>query len=97
MTNLSRIAKSFLSILIMVWMCFLSSVVSAQQTFTYFSPTAGGEGDTITLKGTNFSSATLADIGGRSSPSVIFVNSTTIKAVVPINAISGEIVLSRPP
>lgn len=51
-------------------------------TITSFSPTSGGRGSVITIKGTNFTPTTGASIGGYSSQSVTFISSATIKAIV---------------
>lgn len=51
-------------------------------TITSFTPTTGITGSTITITGTNFTTATAVSFGGVAAASFTVVNSTTITAVV---------------
>jgi hypothetical protein len=51
-------------------------------TITSFNPTSAGTGDTITITGTNFISATAVKFGGTAATYFKVVSATSIKAVV---------------
>lgn len=58
-----------------------------------FSPQAAGEGDTITISGTNLFGVTAVSFGGTPARSFVIQSSTTIKAVVGTGA-SGNITIA---
>lgn len=61
-----------------------------------FSPAAGNVGSTVTITGTNFTSATNVWFGAAPATSFTVVNATTITAVVPNIAYSGTIAVKTP-
>jgi hypothetical protein len=61
-----------------------------------FAPTAGITGSTVTITGTHFVPGTKAKFAGLASPSVTFVSTTEIKAVVPDGAVKGKIAATTP-
>jgi hypothetical protein len=70
-------------------------VVGAAPTITSFSPASGPVGTTVTIKGTNLSSATKVTFSG--VVAVIISNTATkIKAEVPAGAHSGKIKVVTP-
>jgi hypothetical protein len=73
------------------------TIYSQQHTFTSFSPTVAGKGETVTITGTNFTGVTGASsvkFGGTNATSVTVVNSTTIRAVVSTGT-SGSITVDK--
>ena len=64
-------------------------------TITSFTPTSGATGATITITGTNFTTATAVNFGGDAAASFIAVNSTTITAVVDAGS-SGSVAVTNP-
>jgi hypothetical protein len=62
-----------------VWVFVRSSVLP---TISSFSPTTAGTGNTVTIKGTNFTTTTAVTFGGTAAGSFIVVNDSTITAVV---------------
>jgi|GEM_PF-4688981 hypothetical protein len=63
-------------------------------TITSFTPTSGASGATITITGTNFSTATAVNFGGDAAASFTIVNSTTITAIVDAGA-SGSVAVTN--
>jgi hypothetical protein len=55
-------------------------------------------GTTVVVTGTNFVSGTLVTVGNATSPSVTYVNSTTLNVVIPSNYVFGQVpfILTRP-
>lgn len=64
-------------------------------TISSFTPTSGATGATITITGTNFSTATAVNFGGDAAASFTIVNSTTITAVVASGA-TGSVAVTNP-
>ena len=64
-------------------------------TISSFAPTSAATGATVTITGTNFTSATAVSFGGVAASSFTVVNSTTITAVVGLGA-SGDVTVTRP-
>jgi hypothetical protein len=73
---------------------FQFNLFSQQQTFTSFSPSFAGNGDIVTLHGTNFIGVSGVTFGGTTASSFTIVNSTTIRAVVGLGS-TGNIVVSK--
>ncbi len=65
-------------------------VVEAPPTISSFSPPSGKVGDTVTIKGTNFSAPLTVTFGGN-KVAVHGFSSTVINAAVPSGAITGPI------
>jgi hypothetical protein len=68
---------------------------STKPQITSFTPTTGGPGATITIKGGNFTGVTAVSFGGTAATSFIIVNDTTITAVVN-NGSSGTVSVNAP-
>jgi hypothetical protein len=68
----------------------------AQPTVTSFSPTSGITGTPVTVEGTNFVPGATVRFAGIASPSVAFLSTTQLKAVVPNGAITGRVAVSSP-
>ncbi len=64
-------------------------------TVTSFTPTSGATGATITITGTNFTTATAVNFGGDAAFSFAIVNSTTITAVVDLGN-TGLVAVTNP-
>jgi len=64
-------------------------------TITSFAPTSAASGGTVTITGTNFTTATAVNFGGDAAASFTVVNSTTITAVVDLGA-SGLVAVTNP-
>lgn len=64
-------------------------------TISSFTPTSGATGATITITGTNFTTATAVNFGGDAAASFTVVNATTITAVVDAGA-SGSVAVTNP-
>ena len=64
-------------------------------TVTSFTPTSAASGATVTITGTNFTTATAVNFGGDAATSFAIVNSTTITAVVDLGA-SGLVAVTNP-
>ncbi|WP_287128547.1 BPSS1187 family protein [Candidatus Cyanaurora vandensis] len=64
-------------------------------TLTSVNPTAGLVGDTVTLAGTNLGTTTRVTFNGVSATFTIN-SSTRVKAVVPVGATTGPVVLTNP-
>ncbi|MES2389629.1 MAG: FG-GAP-like repeat-containing protein [Bacteroidota bacterium] len=80
----------FFAVLVLLQLNAIAAV-----TVTSFSPLRTTANATITIKGTNFTGATSVRIAG--VPSVFLViNNTTIKAIVPIDGVSGNILVTSP-
>ncbi len=60
-----------------------------------FTPTTAATGDTVTIKGSDFTSATDVSFGGTVATSFQIINDSTIKAVVGIGA-SGNVQVTAP-
>lgn len=64
-------------------------IPSAPPTLSNFSPTIGTAGTTVTINGTNFSSASAVRFNGVDAASFTVVSNTQITAVVPAGASTG--------
>lgn len=64
-------------------------------TVSSFAPTSGATGATITISGTNFTTATAVNFGGVPAASFVIVNDNTITAVVAAGA-SGSVAVTNP-
>lgn len=64
-------------------------------TVSGFAPTSGATGATITITGTNFTTATAVNFGGVPAASFAIVNDNTITAVVAAGA-SGSVAVTNP-
>ncbi|HEY7677104.1 MAG TPA: IPT/TIG domain-containing protein, partial [Candidatus Methylomirabilis sp.] len=65
-------------------------------TIASFTPTAGAEGDPVTLTGTNFVKVSGVRFGGIAAASFSAVSATQIAAVVPPGALTGPLSVSTP-
>jgi hypothetical protein len=68
----------------------------AAPTATSFTPTSGNTGSTVTINGTNFVPGATVKFGTLASPSVTFVSTTQLKAVVPNSAVAAKIAVTTP-
>ncbi len=64
-------------------------------TVISFTPTSAASGATVTITGTNFTTASAVNFGGDAATSFSVVNSTTITAVVDLGA-SGSVAVTNP-
>ncbi|MCS3801553.1 beta strand repeat-containing protein [Niastella sp. OAS944] len=62
-----------------------------QPIVSSFTPTSGSSGTAITIKGLNFTGATIVSIGGTSVSSFTVVSDSTINAVVAVGTTSGAV------
>ena len=60
-------------------------------TVTAYTPASGPEATIVTINGTGFTGSSTVDFNGTPAATVIFVNSTTLVAIVPAGATSGNI------
>ena len=67
---------------------------NAAPTVTSFTPTSASSGTIVTITGTGFTGATAVSFGGVAAASYTVVNATTITAVVPLKAFSGNILVT---
>lgn len=65
-------------------------------TVASFTPTSGGAGATITLKGTDYTGATAVKFNGVNATSFNIISSTIITAVVPSGATTGTLSVTTP-
>ncbi len=65
-------------------------------TITAFSPTAGSEGDTVTITGKNFIGVSGVRFGGIAATTFTAVSTTQINAVVPAGALTGPLSVATP-
>jgi hypothetical protein len=63
---------------------------------TGFVPTNGAPGTTITITGRNLTNASALSFNGTSATNFAVVNNTTITAVVPVGATSGQMSVTTP-
>ena len=75
--------------LALVWLA--TEIPALAQSVTSFVPTSGAPGATVAITGTGFSSATQVKFGNSSPASFDIINSTTINAIVPADAVTGSI------
>jgi YD repeat-containing protein len=61
-----------------------------------FTPTAGSPGDEVTVRGERFTGATGVGFGGVAAASFSLANDTTLKALVPVGAVSGPLSVTTP-
>lgn len=64
-------------------------------TITSFTPTSAASGATVTITGTNFTTATAVNFGGDAALSFVVINATTITAVVDLGN-SGSVAVTNP-
>jgi hypothetical protein len=84
------------SVITSILMFFMGLIAFAQvPTVTSFSPTSAGVGQTVTITGTNFSSATVVSFGLIPATSFTIVNPTTITAVIGTGA-TGSVRVTNP-
>ena len=69
---------------------YANIIISCLPTINSFAPFMGKPGDTILIKGINFTTATAVTFGDTAAKSFIIVNDSTIKAVVG-NGASGNV------
>ncbi len=79
---------------LILFFCFVGSLLSQQHTITRFSPKTALKGQTVTITGTQFSNITGVNFGGTAATSYTVVNATTISAVVGSGS-SGSISISK--
>lgn len=90
--RLKNLHKLFLALTFL----FITVVSFAQApTISSFSPAYAYKGSTVTITGTNFSSATAVKFGGTAAASFVVVNATTITAVVGYGT-SGSVSVTNP-
>lgn len=75
------------------WTCY--SGCTPVQTIAGFTPTDGPQGTIVTITGTGFIAGASVKFGGVSATVVNVINSTTITAEVPSNAISGPVTVTQ--
>ncbi|SHI91508.1 hypothetical protein SAMN02745146_1901 [Hymenobacter daecheongensis DSM 21074] len=71
------------------------TVTTPAPTIVSFTPASGPVGTTVTITGTNFTSATAVTFNGLAAVFTV-VNATTITATVPTGATSGTIAVTTP-
>jgi IPT/TIG domain./FG-GAP repeat. len=64
-------------------------------TITSFTPTNAGEGDTVVIKGTNFTGVSAVSFGGVAASSFTVTSDSTVTAIVGLGA-TGSISISTP-
>jgi hypothetical protein len=83
------------SLLFVILLGFTQHLI-AQPTLTFMTPTDGGPGVVVTLKGMNFGGATAVSFGGVAARSFTVVSDTVITAVVGTSGASGAVVVTSP-
>jgi hypothetical protein len=73
-----------------------SFTVIKPPTITSFSPTSGKVGATVTINGTNLSSATNVLFNGTDAGAITVVSATQIKVIVPAGATTGKLMVTNP-
>ena len=73
-----------------------SFTVVAAPTITSFTPTSGSVGSTVTLTGTNFTSATAVKFNSTVATSFAVVSATSITAVAPTGVTTGTLSVTTP-
>lgn len=81
--------RQFQWCLALVWLA--ASSLAHAQSITGFSPASGAPGTTVTINGTGFSSATQVKFGNSSGASFDILSANQIRAVVPVDAVTGSI------
>jgi len=72
----------------------LNTTVFAAPTLTSLSPTSGPVGTSVTIMGTNLSSATGVSFNGTAATTFTIVSATTITTTVPTGATSGNVTVT---
>lgn len=71
-------------------------IILPPPTISSFTPTSAGPGSTVTISGNNFLGTTAVGFGGLAAYSYVVVNNTTITAVIPSGALSGNVSVKTP-
>jgi len=72
------------------------TVTASAPTVTSFSPASGPVGTKITVMGTNLTGATAVKVNGFACTSIVVASSTSLTAIVPTGATTGNISVTTP-